>query len=276
MTTHDLNPEMDYYANRALSHSRLKEIRKSPGHFKWSLDNETPSTDAMNLGSLVHAMVLEPHTVESRFAEMPKFDRRTKQGKEDHAKWLADNPVHILLPPSEWKTATAMAEAIRNHSDAAAMIECVAAHGTAEAEYFWEDDRGIERKAKVDGLCISRDETILVDLKTTIDASPDSFRRSIFKYSYATQMAYYREAVASEGKYKPQTAIIIAVGKTPPYAVGLYRFSGETLAKADLVVSKWLDTYLRCTQSDEWPSYWEIQDVDMPDWFLTSNGVKDQ
>jgi exodeoxyribonuclease VIII len=273
MTTHDRNPEMDYYANSALSHSRLKEIRKSPGHFRWSLDNETPSTDAMNLGSLVHAMVLEPHTVEGRFVEMPKFDRRTKQGKADHIQWLNDHPASIPLPPSEWRTATGMAKAIADHPDAAAMIECVAAHGTAEAEYFWEDGRGIDRKAKVDGLCISEDETILVDLKTTIDASPDSFRRSIFKYSYATQMAYYREAVASEGKYSPRTAIIIAVGKTPPYAVGLYRFSEETLAKADMVVDRWLETYLQCTQSGKWPSYWDIQDVEMPDWFLTSNGV---
>ena len=86
-------------------------------------------------------------------------------------------------------------------------------------------------------------------------------------------MSYYREAVASEGRYNPRTAIVIAVGKSPPYAVGLYRFGEETLAKADRVVSRWLDTYQSCMQSGRWPSYWDIQDVEIPDWFMTTNGV---
>tara|TARA_R110000751_G_scaffold247623_3_gene347418 strand:- start:1262 stop:2077 length:816 start_codon:yes stop_codon:yes gene_type:complete len=270
---HDLNPEMDYYANTALSHSRLKEIRKSAGHFKWMVDNESPSTDAMNLGSLVHAMVLEPHTVESRFAVMPKFDRRTKQGKADREQWFADNPLHTPLTATEWNTAKAMSGAVYAHPEACSLVENVIAHGTAEQEFYWEDRQGITRKAKVDGIHYgSEGRQFIVDLKTTIDASPSGFRKSISKYCYGTQMAYYVEAaetVRSE-------AVIIAVAKTPPYGVGLYRFGPEAIERSGRVVNKWLETYLECTKSGVWPSFWDTQNVDIPDWFLTSNGVNDQ
>jgi hypothetical protein len=274
MTTHDPNPEMDYYANRALSHSRLKEIRKSPGNFKWRLDNETPSTDAMNLGSLVHAMLLEPHTVEGCFGVMPKFDKRTKVGKEDYKKFLSDNPMKVLVTEPEWAIADGMKDSVYAHPGAASLLNNVVAHGTAEKEYYWDDHRGISRKAKVDGIAIGPGERTIVDVKTTIDASPSGFRQSITKYCYGTQMAYYREAAASDGKELPSTAIIIAVAKTPPYGVGLYRFLPESLDKADLVVNNWIQLYQDCTDRGVWPSWWDMHDVDIPDWFLTQNGVQ--
>ena len=262
----------DYYEVDALSHSRLKEIRKSPGHFKWSMDHESPSTDAMNLGSLVHAMILEPHTVEDCFVVMPKFDRRTKQGKADRAKWLSDNPLSTPLSQDEWDTAKAMSDAVYAHPEARDLVEGVIAHGSAEREYYWTDRRGISRKAKVDGVYYGGGgEQMVVDLKTTLDASPDSFRRSISKYCYGTQMSYYVEAAKCEPK-----AVIIAVSKSPPYGVGLYQFGVDAIRRADIVKDRWLQTYLECEESGVWPSFWDTQDVEIPDWFLASNGVKDQ
>ena len=72
---------LDYYDVPRLSHSQLKEIRHSPGHFRWKMDTSEAASPAMNLGSLVHAMVLEPHIVERRWVVVPKIDRRTKAGR---------------------------------------------------------------------------------------------------------------------------------------------------------------------------------------------------
>ena len=112
----------------------------------------------------------------------------------------------------------------------------------------------------------------LVDLKTTTDASPFAFKRSISKYSYGTQMAYYRDAVRSGG-VDPCGAIIIAVDKKAPFTTAVYRMNEETLDRAKMVVDKWLDTYAKCSVSGTWPSFWDLNEVDVPDWFLSENGV---
>ncbi len=262
---------LDYYAVPSISHSRLKEIRHSPGHFRWKSDNPEPATDAMNLGSLVHAMVLEPHTVERVFAASPKVDRRTKVGREEYQKFIDDHPIQKVVTESEWKQAERMTEAVRSHPDARKIVDSVIAHGSAEREFYWTDSRGIDRKAKLDGLYYAdqSEPLFVVDLKTTIDASPNSFRRSISKFCYGTQMAYYCEAAGIANK----EAIIIAVSKAPPYGVGLYRFGDEAIRRSELVVNRWLDLYKECEASDEWPTYWGTEDVEVPDWFLTSNGV---
>ena len=261
---------LDYYAVPSLSHSRLKEIRHSPGHFMWKMEHAEAATDAMNLGSLVHAMVLEPHVVDRLFVASPKFDRRTKAGREDYSKFLDDHPGQKVVTEAEWEQATMMTEAVRNHPHAGGLVDNVIAHGTAEKEYYWTDERGIDRKAKVDGLVMSSDGCdFILDLKTTMDASPSGFRKSISKFCYGTQMAYYCEAA----KPVHRRAMIIAVSKTPPFGVGLYRFGTEAIDRAQLVVDQWLDLYLECSKSNEWPTYWDTKDVDVPDWFLTSNGV---
>lgn len=267
-----------YYENPALSHSRLKEIRKSPGHFRWALENPSPSTDAMNLGSLVHAMVLEPHTVESCFVKAPKIDRRTKAGKEEYALFQSQAMDKMCVPASDWDTSVLMAESVKSHPVASKVLDDAVAYGMVEKEYYWEDRVGgysFDRKAKVDGLC--RDahygmNSPLVDLKTTTDASPFAFKRSVTKYSYGTQMAYYRDAVRSGG-VDPCGAIIIAVDKKAPFTTAVYRLSYEALDRAKMVVDKWLATYAECSESGTWPSFWELNEVDVPDWFLSENGV---
>jgi exodeoxyribonuclease VIII len=262
---------LDYYAVPSLSHSRLKEIRHSPGHFRWKSDNAEQATDAMNLGSLVHAMLLEPHLVERLFVASPKFDRRTKGGREDYIRFLNSHPGQKVVTEAEWEQASLMAESVRQHPHARPMLDNVIAHGSAEKEYYWTDSRGIERKAKVDGLYYGDESApeFIVDVKTTIDASPQGFRKSISKFCYGTQMAYYCEAAQPIHR----RAIIIAVAKTPPFGVGLYRFGEEAIDRAQKVVDHWLDLYLQCSKDNHWPTYWDTKDVDVPDWFLTSNGV---
>ena len=261
---------LDYYAVPSLSHSRLKEIRHSPGHFRWKYDNAEPATDAMNLGSLVHAMVLEPHTVDRAFVASPKFDRRTKAGREGYAKFIDDHPLQKVVTEAEWEHASLMTEAVLAHPHAGGLVDNVIAHGTAEKEFYWTDERGIDRKAKVDGMVMGPDGCdFVLDLKTTMDASPDGFRKSITKFCYGTQMAYYCEAA----KPLQSRAMIIAVSKTPPFGVGLYRFGEDAIARGKMVVDKWLDLYKQCVEYDAWPTYWDAQDVSIPDWFLTVNGV---
>ena len=209
---------------------------------------------------------------------IPKIDRRTKEGKEQYALYQQEAMDKVVVQESDWHIALQMTDSVKTHPIAAPIIDDAVTYGQIEKEYFWTDnDHGIpiERKAKVDGLC--RDSHCglmgpILDLKTTLDVSPHAFKRAITKYSYGTQMAYYRDAVSSGGS-ETYGALIIAVEKKPPYAVGVYRLSRETLFRGTLIVDQWLDLYSRCLQEEVWPTFWDLEEVEIPDWLLTENGV---
>lgn len=249
----------NYYDHPALSHSRLKVIEKSPAHFKYALDAPGFASDALKLGSLVHAMVLEPHTVEGDYARVEKIDRRTKAGKELWAE-LNDSDKTVI-PCDMWDTAEAMTESVMGCPTANAMVNESIAMNATEVEFFWKDGRyGFERKAKVDGLL----EHSIIDLKTTTDATR-GFERSILKYSYHTQGAYYRDAVRSQGG-KQQDFRIIAVEKTPPYGVAIIRLDTKALDWAKEKVDEWLEQYNWCLSGQNWPGYSEMRNFDIPKW----------
>jgi len=65
-----------------LSYSALKAYAKSPNHYLMYVGREFVETPAMVLGSALHCLVLEPQEWSKRYITAPKFDRRTKAGKE--------------------------------------------------------------------------------------------------------------------------------------------------------------------------------------------------
>jgi hypothetical protein len=58
----------------------------------------------------------------------------------------------------------------------------------------------------------SKDSGIVLDLKTTIDASPKGFAKSVRQYGYLFQAAWYMTALASYGR-KTQAIRILGSGK---------------------------------------------------------------
>ena len=204
-------------------------------------------------------MVLEPHTVEPNYLRAEKVDRRTKEGK---AQWLAMQSEDKALVKAEvWQTAERMAESVLDCGVASSMVMEAAAMNQIEVEFKWEDSRfGFERKAKVDGIT----EQTIVDLKTTTDATR-GFDRSITKYWYHTQAAYYREALATAGMSRSMFTII-AVEKTPPYAVAIVRMDHEVMDWGKSIVDKWLDELRVCQSQQRYPSFTGVRYFSKPAW----------
>src|SRR5690349_7675909 len=75
-----------YHDHPAVGSSHLKSIARSPAHYwsEWLDPSRPPRTDtpAKWLGKAVHAAILEPERFKSDYVVGPRFDRRTKAGKE--------------------------------------------------------------------------------------------------------------------------------------------------------------------------------------------------
>ena len=252
----------DYHADPAVSASHLHAVAASPYHY-WSrflAPDRPPSvqTAAMKLGSLTHCAVLEPDQLASRYGIAP--DRRTNAGKAAVAEMEAAGIEAVTAP--EMEQAMAMAASVRSHQAAAALLR----DGKAE-QSFWFDDiaTGLRCKCRPDWYTGST----IVDLKTTVDASPKGFAKSVAQWRYHVQQSHYLAGTFAE------RFVFIAVEKSYPYAVGVYELDADAVQFGDYERRNNLQTIADCRAISEWPGYGNtIQPLSLPKWALqTSSSI---
>lgn len=253
----------EYHAVDACSASRLKALKQSPAHCRQSIENPRSDTPALVSGSAVHAAVLEPDRFASEFVVRPTFGR-TKAEQEARDAWEYKARGKSIITADDAETCAAIVPRLHAHKMAGPIIR---AKSHVELSGFWIDsDTSLLCKCRWDA--VSEKPELVVDLKTTTDASPRAFAQSIFKFGYHRQGAWYLDAARILG-LRVRYYCIIAVEKSPPYGIAVYRLNTEgtaiDLGRRENAVLK--RRYAECKESGEWPSYPEIiTDIELPKW----------
>jgi exodeoxyribonuclease VIII len=249
-----------YHADPAVSASHLHAIARSPYHY-WSryLDPKRSAmepTAAMRLGSLVHCAVLEPEDLLQRYGVCAP--RNTKAGKEQAERMVAAGIEAVTQ--SDMALALSMAASVRVHPAASTLL----AQGKAEQSFWWDDaTTGLRCKCRPDWY----HGTTVVDLKTTTDASPSGFARSIATFRYHVQASHYLS-----GLHGAERFVFIAVEKTAPYAVAVYELDAAALAAGNELRQRDMRVIADCQATKEWPGYGDdLQTLSLPSWALTAN-----
>lgn len=258
----------DYHRHPAVSKSHLDQVARSPLHY-WAryLDPKrvTPEpTPAMLIGSAVHTHVLELDTWDDRYVMAPDgVDRRTKTGKETWAAFEAEAASRTVLSKADTELVQAMGRAVYGHPAAAFLL---GRPGLAEQTYLWTDEAtGLECKCRPDWM--TKDGSLIVDLKTTEDASPTGFRKSIGNFRYHVQAAWYLDGIERATGRRPEQFLFVCVEKKPPHAVAVYAASPEMVATGALTAEADLARLALCRESGEWPGYSnQIEVIDLPPW----------
>ncbi len=258
----------DYHRHSAVSKSHLDQVARSPLHY-WAayLDpNRQPreATPAMVIGSAVHTHVLELDTWDQRYVTCPEgIDRRTKQGKAEWEAFSVASSNRTVLSKADADLVMRMGQAIYAHPAAAFLLQ---RPGLAEQTYLWTDDAtGLECKCRPDWM--TRDGQLIVDLKTTEDASPAGFRKSVANFRYHVQAAWYLDGLERATGRRPEQFIFICVEKKPPHAVAVYAASVEMVATGAITAEGDLARLALCRESNEWPGYSnQIEVLDLPPW----------
>lgn len=260
---HDL-PATDYHKLSAMSSGALKELCKSPQHcYHYLHDAEyTPPTEAMLFGSAFHSYALEYHR--NQIAALPEgIDRRTKAGKQAYAEALEANEGKTIIKAEQYKLLEQMINAIRAHPAAEALFKIKGQ--LREASGIYHDDR-LDLACKVRPDILSRHNGLIVDLKTTVSAHPDDFRKTIANGLYYLQ-AYWYTKIAAALDGKPYRFVIIAVEKSPPFGVMCYEIDALWLKIAKEKVEHLLDNFADCVKSNNFPVYGdEIALIEPPAW----------
>ena len=262
---HPALPFNDYLALDRFNPSSAKLILRSPDHYRHYRDHPPAETPALRVGKATHALALEGRPAFDRaFTVAPECDRRTKDGKALWADFTAASEGRTVLTASEAELVEGMAAGILAHPLAPALL----ADGTPELSMLWDDpETGCPCKGRMD---LARLEAgAILDLKTTLDASPAAFARSVISFGYATQAAAYLSGAAALGA-DVRDFIILAVEKAPPFAVGIYRLPDAAL---ELGRRRWAEAcalYVACLESGRWPGYPDtITELALPNWAMS-------
>jgi hypothetical protein len=225
-----------YHRMDGWSKTNLDRVHQSVAYYLECKQNPQQPTSAMAFGAAFHCAILTPALFQSSYAIAPSFDRRTKQGKEDYSKFQADNLGKTLLDAEDFVIVEGMRSAILKHPLASDLLT----HGEAEQSFFWTDPQTkLLCKVRPDYL---RADGICVDLKTCEDASYEAFQRSIANGRYHVQAGYFIDGVFGATQQRVDDFVIIAIEKSRPYGIMIYRLSEADIDIGRSEYQKDLDT----------------------------------
>lgn len=230
---------------------------------RWLYEQGQPhvATPAMILGTAVHSLTLGagPLVVE---IEADSFRTKAAQAARDEA--IAAGNIPLLTEDCE--RASAMADAVRAHPVADALFS--PERGKPEQVMVWYDaEFGVWRRAKVDHLPHPHARSIVVDLKTTVDGSPEGFTKSVANYRYDQQAAFYLDGYRALFPDSDPEFLFVCVEKDPPHLVSVLELDDEALAAGAARNRQALEIYRDCRESGIWPGHSEeIELVSLPPW----------
>jgi hypothetical protein len=309
----------DYHGGEGASNSMLCKLQNSsPLHLHASRTsaNDNQPTAAMRIGTAFHMLVLEPELFNESYVlplVLPEDALSTiddlKAALKDAGEKVSGTKAELIerlkavCPDAkiadELKQRYAVANAgrtiisIEERDQLYAMRDAVMAHPSASkvltgskyvteySAYAVDPVTGELIRVRPD---LWRMDGIVADLKTTDDASPEGFARSIAKYGYDMQHPFYldtlnealRQSKSDDFAKHPTSAkafVFIAVEKAFPHAVQVYVLDDESVALGRAKYRGALERYAECRHTNTWPGYSDgsVQTISLPQWHLKQN-----
>lgn len=258
----------EYHLRPYMSATKLKNLLKSPAHYKAALNMDT-DTPSFRTGRMVHSFVLEPETFWDNYGIFDG-DRRTKAGK---AQWeeIQTGGLEPIKPDE-----STLCENIAN-----ACKRFFPDGGAAEVSYSAKIE-GVMCQCRPDWILQSGNKATVYDLKTCIDASAAD--RVFYQYGYDIQSVFYRMVLEACGVEVSEMQFVF-VEKSAPFDVALRVIDPlvEDPVRADIYDA--LNRFKVCMETDTWPGVegpnpeariaeapaWKTKELDLSGFYSTEN-----
>lgn len=261
-------PFDEYQRWDAVNNSFLWELStKSPAHAKHNKENPKPPTPALKYGHGLHALALEPETFKQKYIIAPPCKRNTKAGKDIWEHFLKGVNGREIIASNDYGSMLRLDNAMKSQR-----IHRYIEQGRSEVSIVWKDKKsGLLCKARPD--YVHERHAIIINLKSTIDASKERFSRDIYRYGYYQGASFYCDGWRTLTENMP-AYVFLAYEKTPPHLIVAYELASKDIIAGRLAYRKALKIYKECLKTDTWPGYPdEVQMISMPDWALKNSGV---
>lgn len=267
-----------------ISASGLKKLKTSPAHFKE--EEDITETEAMIFGSAYHCFVLEPERFENEYYifndqaicevligegyKSPRSTKTYKEWQESEMRIIGDKKV---IDKAAFERIRKMRDRLFSHPYAKMLLS----KGRPEVGYMGE----IETEAGTINVKFKPDyikdiKHLIVDLKTTADASADGFQRSAADMNYHIQAAFYADLMTKiEGQNRDFKFFFIAQEKKAPFAFNLFEAGPQFIAQGRYEYEMLLQMYKYCVDNNTWPGYqifcqnrFGILELKLPAWAI--------
>ncbi len=280
----------EYHGSEGVSRSQLMLLDKSPYHFWYQclsgLATKKEATPAMIIGALFHTLLLEPEMFDEEYIVKPVLpklpeelrlkdvgrelfeyqkDARERQSlinKVTIENFNSRSEGRIILSQDQLDLAIKMAELVNKHEIVTTLLD----EAKFEQSIFWTDkETGLQFKARPD-IWSSK---VVVDLKTTEDASPHRFMSSAYSYGYYLQAGMIYEAC--QAIEKPfDMFVILAIEKKEPYVPSVFMMDEAALQFGIDQFQLYKKRLKECLDSDKWPGY-PVQELGLPRYATIDN-----
>lgn len=248
--SHKLQPGINHCTNAEyhsdkeyLSSSKLKTLLESPAKFYKELtEPPEPMTGAhLDLGTYVHALLLEPDLVAEEYRTFPGFRRAGKDYELFKAQW----PDKQIISASMENNGQRLAASAKACPPALELLK----NGLAELSIAAVLD-DVQVKARFD--YIRPTEGMIIDLKTSRDpAGKQYFKDTIAQYQYDLSAALYMQ-IAEQFYGRPFDFYWIVISKTDVPECRVYKASAKTMQAGRHKVSQALEVYKQCKKTGLW------------------------
>jgi hypothetical protein len=253
--------ESEYFRIKAVNQSYLKEITRSPMHYRYMVDHPRDSTDDMKVGTGFHWACLEPDRFDNEVVRDIAGDLRPNdKGKmkplnrnsNEYRAWREMHQNVLVLPEARIKGIEAMVGAVHGKS---AAVEFLGAGGWNEVTLLWRHpEYGFWCKARIDWIPAGV-PGCLCDLKKSVDASFWGFIRHIKRFRYYWQAAWYLGGMRHLTGEDYRRFIWIVAEADPPYGVNVFEAGPEYIAEAEDSMDFYLKRLAECLDTGQWPGY---------------------
>lgn len=262
----------DYHANKThLSATQLKRARKSLKEWKWYIDGkiEQPTASHLDFGNAFELALLSPEEFAKEVAVMPDAEwcrevlqkndaivkpRATAAYKEAYNEWiLGREGLYTIMDkgPESWETIQQMMESC--YADK--VIQGLIRNTEYQLSLFWTDpETGIKLKTRPD-IC-KRKKNVVVNVKTTNDASPEAFSRDLVKYDYPLQATVEITGCIESGLMdKVDSYFWLVCEKVAPFNAVIYEFTEEDRGMAEVEYKYLLNKIKKAEEEQLYPGY---------------------
>lgn len=233
----------EYHADRThLSSSALKLILENPRQFyrEYILGEKVErKSAAMDEGTLVHALILEPHTVNRDFVVYPG-SRRAGRAYDEFA---SKNPGKLVVTEAQMVRARELASACLANDAAKALLDGLPEHSmTGEIE-------GVPVKARAD--LVNQRRLQIVDVKTTSKPT-GPFEETVQQYQYDLSAALYCEIAKQAFDIPFEFDFFWIVLSKADKGVSVVQATKEDLRIGRIKVEQAINLYKHCLKTGKW------------------------
>jgi len=230
----------------------------TPKHLRQKWSEPRDFSKEAELGSVIHAMILEPHRSQA-LVEVIKGADDYKSPATRNKRDAARNAGKIPLLEKDLERAHGAVRAVQEDPIATELLS----DGKAEQSWFaFDKEAGLVRKCRPDFYTSRR---VIIDVKAVGSTAPDFISRRIDDGQWFMQAPWYLDVVERVEREPAHGYSWICVEHKPPYDVVVRKPTYAALMHGHRLNEAAVKLIAQCNRTGVWPGNGgTIQDADLP------------